>query len=80
MKRKTTATVPVTTRALFQRISRQLAKQGKELKAARGAHAQTELGAYYIIDNSTHTVTAKRVDLEQLGRETGTLAAHEHVV
>jgi hypothetical protein len=63
-----TETVPVTTRALIQRINRKLAAQGQTLRKARGASC-AGLGDYYVIDTRRNAVTLKRVGLEALGRE-----------
>jgi hypothetical protein len=69
--------VPVSKRALAQRISRALEKQGEKLMATRGEGARMELGDFYVIDVSRNFVTAKDVDLESLGRELGVLKPYE---
>ncbi len=71
--------VPVTTRALTQRINRVLDDDGKRLKAARGAHDQAEFGDYCIIDSWRGYVFEKNVNLETLGRKLGVLADYEEV-
>jgi hypothetical protein len=70
--------VPVTVRALTQRLNRLLAHDGKELKKTRGAHAVDALGAYYIVSNNS--VLSDHVDLQALGRETGALADYERLL
>lgn len=60
--------VPVTERALVQRINRVLAKQDEVLKAARGERAVVDLGRYYVLSVSGNYVVDKDVDLEDLGR------------
>lgn len=72
-------TVPVSLRALIQRINRKLAAEGECLKKARSAKAQQDLGDYYIIEISRNLVFGKDVDLEQLGRKIGALKSWEHV-
>lgn len=69
--------VPVSRRALFARINRHLKKDGEWLRASRGERALQDLGEYYVIDISRNFVLHKDVDLEDLGRELGVLAAFE---
>ena len=69
--------VPVTARALIQRINRALADNGEILKAPRGAQALQELGDYYILDTKRNCVTRKDVDIEAVGRTLGVLKAYE---
>jgi hypothetical protein len=75
-----TAGVPVSTRALYQRINRELAKEGMVLKAARGERARSEVGDYFVLDTGHNTVVVRHVDLEKYGRELGVLAAWERVI
>jgi hypothetical protein len=71
----TTKTVPVTMRALTQRINRKLEPAGKVLKAARGKEKDA-LGTFYLLDFS-RGVEDTHVDLESLGRELGALGQWE---
>lgn len=71
--------VPVSLRALSQRINRKLADNGRFLKAARGEKARQELGEYFVIDISLNSLVEKDVDLETLGRELEVLKAWEVV-
>lgn len=73
-------TVPVSARALLQRINRKLAADGERLKATRGESARQELGNYYVIDTNRNAVLHKDVDVEEFGRKCGVLAAWERVV
>lgn len=70
--------VPLTERALVQRINRKLAHEGEVLKKCRCAvcgnridgSAHCNLGPYFIVDLSTNAVTNKEMDdLESLGNE-----------
>jgi hypothetical protein len=70
--------VPVTVRALSQRINRLLAAKGQELKKTRGVPAVDALGSYYLLRGNS--VFADHVDLEALGRELGALADHERLL
>jgi hypothetical protein len=72
-----TRKVPVSERALYQRINRKLAPRGRLLKATR--RPGTELGKYYIIDTERNLLLLKRVDLDYWGRRLGVLAAWEEV-
>jgi len=69
--------VPVTRRALIQRVNRALAKDGEQLKATKGTQAQLDLGDFYVIDISGNSVSRKDVDLEKLARELGVLKPYE---
>ena len=70
--------VPVTVRALTQRLDRLLARDSKELRKTRGAPAIDALGSYYLLHNNS--VFADPVDLEELGRKTGALADYERLL
>ena len=70
--------VPVTRRALYQRVNRLLARQGRELKRTRGVPAIEALGAYYV--RGGNAVVSHHVDLETFGRELGALADCERLL
>jgi hypothetical protein len=70
--------VPVTARALYQRVNRLLARQGRELKRTRGVPAIEALGSYYVRGGSA--VVSHHIDLEALGRELGALADYERLL
>jgi hypothetical protein len=69
--------VPVTMRALLQRINRRLAHNDEKVKALRGDRWRHELGDYYRIDLRVNGIIDKHVDLEALGRELKVLAPYE---
>jgi len=71
--------VPVTKRALVQRINRALAKEGAMTKAARGAAQSSALGDFYVVDVTKNAVITKDVDIEAYGRELGVLQAWERL-
>jgi hypothetical protein len=74
----TTATkVPVTTRALIQRINRKLSSEMMQLKTTRGERWRNDLGDYYIIDVNKNIVVRAHLDLEELSRELGCLSPWE---
>ena len=60
------AKVPVTMRALVQRINRRLAKEQKVLKKARGCAVTQEFGPYYLLNWSSHTVEQMQVEPGEL--------------
>jgi hypothetical protein len=65
--------LPVTRRALEQRLGRLLAAEGKQLKRTKGEIALRDLGPYYVLHNNS----VVPVELEALGRELGALADYE---
>jgi hypothetical protein len=71
--------VPVTLRALLQRINRKLAPEGRQLKKTRGTRWRGDLGDYYAIDVRRNILTAQHVDPEAWGREMGVLQPWETV-
>jgi hypothetical protein len=80
-------TVPVSERALVQRINRALAqKHGKfgqsrigmvQLKKTKGGRAIQDLGEYYELDVYRNTIRSHHVDIEKLARELGALEKWE---
>jgi hypothetical protein len=82
--------VPVSERALVQRINRALAKEhGKvgsppfarvQLKKTKGARALFDLGEYYEVDVSRNFIREHHVDIEAAGRELKCLEPWEKLV
>jgi hypothetical protein len=72
-------TVPVSVRALIQRINRKLAPEGEALRTTR-RRWRSNLGDYYLVDLNRNFVTQQRVNLEALGRELGVLSPWEALV
>ena len=71
--------VPVSRRALIQRINRKL--PGHETLKTNRAPGSThrELGRYFIVDEYNNSITCRFVDLKKLGRELGVLRGYERV-
>ena len=69
--------VPVTQRALIQRINRALAKEGQILKTTRGVKWRQSLGDYYVVDLNRNFIISTHNDVEELGRELKALAPYE---
>jgi len=75
-------TVPVSERALIQRINRALKGDGEMLKAARSPRVADELGQHFIVrltGKRNNVVTQRHVDVEALGRRLGVLSEWEHI-
>ena len=70
--------VPVSERALVQRINRVLAKDYEVLRRPRG-RSRGELGRYYRLSTFHNVVKDKSVNLEALGRELGCLQEWERL-
>lgn len=68
--------VPITEKALYQRINRKLRADGEVLKRARG-RVETTLGEFYVLDIQRNFVAQHHVDLAELGRELGVMAEWE---
>jgi hypothetical protein len=79
--------VPITMRALTQRINRKLAADsdsgnwvGKRLRASRGEGEISNLGGFYLLDSSKGAVVDDHVDPEKLGRKLGVLKPWERLI
>ena len=77
---KMKAKVPITMRALTQRINRALLKQDERLYKSRGMQMYLDVGDFYVVDLRGNWVAGKDVDPEELGRELGVLKEYERVV
>ena len=74
-------TVPVSLRALEQRINRKLQSvdEWRRLKRTRGQRWRSSLGDHYIIDLNRNFILQHHVDVVALGRELGALEPYEHL-
>jgi hypothetical protein len=70
--------IPITLRALTQRLARHLARDGRTLRKTRAAPARSAIGDYYVVD--CNGIVAHHVDLVQLAREIGVLQNYEHLI
>jgi hypothetical protein len=78
--RKLGAKVPVSLRAVIQRVNRKLADEGQmghKLKAARDSRRSA--GDFYVVDIARAWIVQERVDPETLARELGALQPWEEV-
>jgi hypothetical protein len=71
--------VPVSERALIQRISRKLWDDDQVVKTTRGGQAEMALGRHYILDWKINGIMHKDIDLEDWGRKLGVLKTWEKV-
>jgi hypothetical protein len=76
---KSKGKVPVTKRALVQRINRALKEQDEVLRTARGAKALADLGEFYVVDVKINGIVGKHVDIEALGRKLKVLEPYEEL-
>jgi hypothetical protein len=78
MRTKTgVAKLPVSTRALVQRLNRKLHDDELEVRKTRGGRARLELGEFYLLNWRLPNIVQSHVDLEELGRKEGVLAVWE---
>ena len=72
--------VPVSERALVQRINRRLAEEGWErLIKARTGRARQQMGSWFMIDERSKLLVSKFINLEKFGRELGVLGEYERL-
>ena len=72
--------VPITVRALIQRINRKLKPDNQQLKVTRGQRWRSNLGDYYIVDTYRNNIVNSGIDPESYGRKLGCIEAYETVV
>ncbi len=72
--------VPVSERAISQRLNRVLREKNQEIRKTReGTIARTNLGEWYIIDTEKNVVVYTNVDMEYHARYQKVLADWEKV-
>jgi len=72
--------VYVSERAVFARVKRALASDGKVLRICReNSRYITDLGRYYAVDLRTSLVVDKDLQLAKYARKIGVLKAYEEV-
>ena len=72
-------TIPITKRALLQRVNRALNKDDRQLKKAVGAKLQQNVGEYYVVDLRRNAVAMLDVDPVELARKLDVLQPWERV-
>lgn len=85
MGKTKTMTVPVSKRALIQRINRKLRADAdgdslaNRVHATRGGRARQELGEYYLLHTRQNRILEADVDLEAFGRKVKALEPWEQL-
>ena len=69
--------IPITLRALLERVRRRHTREGRTFYVSRGEQAKT--GRYFLVDANNHVVDAKINDLEAHAREIGALQPFERL-
>lgn len=73
------AKVPVTERALIQRINRRIHDDDLIVKKSRSARMVQDCGEYYVLDWRLNGVILTEIDLEDYAREVGALQPFEEL-
>jgi hypothetical protein len=72
--------VPISERALFQRIQRRLKKDGQKVFRSRAGMQKMNLGTYHTVEIWTNTVKRSHIEnLEDFGRECSVVADYEYL-
>lgn len=79
MSTTTTKTVPVTRRAVMQRVNRKLAQKDEALRAWRTSSNEYSAGDLYHLDFNANAVLDVNVELEPFAREVGALQPWEEM-
>jgi len=77
MTKREWKTLPITERALVQRLNRALAKNDQVLRKSR---TESEYGTYFTIKARINSVVEDRADIEAMGRALGTLKRLEALI
>jgi len=72
--------VPVSVRAVIQRINRKLAPNDQQLKKCRGQRWYSDLGLYYILDVDHNLILDTHLNVESVARELNAIEEWETVV
>jgi hypothetical protein len=73
--------VPVTMRALIQRINRKIRPEDRRLHACRrNSRSWSNLGDYYVVDTYRNMIADSGIDPTAYGRRLGVLQPFEEVV
>jgi|HubBroStandDraft_6_1064221.scaffolds.fasta_scaffold1374957_2 hypothetical protein len=71
--------IPVSQRAVEQRINRALKEYDEQLRHTRSARAQFDFGDYYIVNVMKNFINEHHVDLEDKARELKVLQDYEYL-
>ncbi len=78
-KQRKPTKMPVSERAIIQRINRKLKPDLEAVKVARSERMRLDVGQFYVIDYRMNAIIHHDVDLEQWGRDLGVLKPWEEV-
>src|SRR5262245_14546898 len=78
VRAKTMVKMPVTARALQQRINRKLAARSRQLRAAVGRE-RDHLGDWFVVDTKANAVREHDVDVAALARRLGVVREWEEM-
>jgi hypothetical protein len=71
--------VPVSERALIQRLNRKMWHDDLMIRTTRGGRAEIDLGRHYVLNWRINGIAGKDIDLEDYGREFGVLQPYEYL-
>jgi hypothetical protein len=71
--------IPVTERALLQRINRALAKNHEVLRRTRGEKWRPELGDFYVLDLNRNVIVSKHAEPLTLAKRLDVLKPYEEL-
>jgi hypothetical protein len=70
--------VPISERALIQRLNRKLRDADLTVKTTKG-RAELDLGRHYVLNRQINSIEHKNINLEEYGRKHGVLRDYEHL-
>jgi hypothetical protein len=76
----TAGMLPVSKRAVLQRINRKLRKNMEMVRTLRGHRWQSDGGRFFRVDLDRNVLIQKHVDLDQLAKDLGVLYPYEEIV
>jgi len=81
MSKRKEAKVPVSMRAVIQRINRKLKADDEVLKTARGeGRLLQDVGRYYVVNIRINGLVGRDVDPTEMARKLGVLKDYERVI
>jgi hypothetical protein len=72
--------VPVTERAIVQRLNRRLAHDYESIKTPRGERNLQSLGRFYLLNTYQNWIMKTHIDPESFARDLGVMAPWEVVI
>ena len=75
-----TPKIPVTRRALMQRLNRKLRHDGKRIDASRTQQMRDQYGDFHMVDFTRNQLIEWHIKPEEMARELGVLKPYEQIV